>query len=141
MRAPCSSHGSYVSDPAVADVLKLFCRGDSRRSVLYTRVTILRQNELLRGEYYVLGLFGLLGMMIMMSANSFLTVYLGLETAGPVSVCPGRVSTAIQNSGAGGRDEVLRAGRDSRPACCCTASRWVYGVNRSACQFPEVAAA
>ena len=28
----------------------------------------------------MLGLFGLLGMMIMMSANSLLTMYLGLET-------------------------------------------------------------
>jgi NADH-quinone oxidoreductase subunit N len=32
-----------------------------------------------RGEYYVLGLFGMLGMMIMVSAHSFLTIYLGLE--------------------------------------------------------------
>jgi NADH-quinone oxidoreductase subunit N len=40
----------------------------------------LRQNDLHRGEFYVLGLFGLLGMMVMMSANSLLTMYLGLET-------------------------------------------------------------
>jgi NADH-quinone oxidoreductase subunit N len=32
-----------------------------------------------RGEYYVLGLFSLLGMMVLVSANSMLTVYLGLE--------------------------------------------------------------
>ena len=34
---------------------------------------------ILRGEFYVLGLFAVLGMMVMISANSFLTVYLGLE--------------------------------------------------------------
>ena len=33
----------------------------------------------LRGEYYVLGLFAVLGMMVMVSAHSLLTIYLGLE--------------------------------------------------------------
>jgi NADH-quinone oxidoreductase subunit N len=32
-----------------------------------------------RGEYYVLGMFATLGMMVMVSANNFLIVYLGLE--------------------------------------------------------------
>ena len=32
-----------------------------------------------KGEYYVLGLFGVLGMMVMVSAHSLLSVYLGLE--------------------------------------------------------------
>jgi NADH-quinone oxidoreductase subunit N len=40
----------------------------------------LHQNKLFKGEYYVLGLFGLLGTMVMISANSLLTMYLGLET-------------------------------------------------------------
>jgi NADH-quinone oxidoreductase subunit N len=46
---------------------------------LYAR-DYLRANDLHKGEYYVLGLFGLLGMMIMISANSMLSMYLGLET-------------------------------------------------------------
>jgi len=33
----------------------------------------------LGGEYYVLGLFAVLGMMVMISAHSLLTIYLGLE--------------------------------------------------------------
>jgi NADH-quinone oxidoreductase subunit N len=33
----------------------------------------------LRGEYYVLGLFAVLGTMVMVSAHSLLTIYLGLE--------------------------------------------------------------
>ena len=37
------------------------------------------ENETSRGEYYVLGLFAVLGMMVMASAASMLTVYLGLE--------------------------------------------------------------
>ena len=32
-----------------------------------------------RGEYFVLGLFGVVGMMVMISASHFLTLYLGLE--------------------------------------------------------------
>ncbi len=70
--------GSYVSDP-LSQVLKLFAVGIVAVGFLYAR-DYLKQNELLRGEYYLLGLFGLLGMMAMMSANSLLTMYLGLET-------------------------------------------------------------
>jgi len=70
--------GSYVSDP-LSQVLKVMAVGTVGVGFLYAR-DYLRQNELLRGEYYLLGLFGLLGMMIMMSANSLLTMYLGLET-------------------------------------------------------------
>jgi NADH-quinone oxidoreductase subunit N len=32
-----------------------------------------------KGEYYVLALFATLGMMVMISANHFLTIYIGLE--------------------------------------------------------------
>ena len=70
--------GSYVSDP-MSQLLKLAATGIVAIGFLYSR-DYLRQNELLRGEYFLLGLFGLLGMMIMISANSLLTMYLGLET-------------------------------------------------------------
>ena len=70
--------GSYVSD-ALSQVLKLSAVGFVAIGFLYAR-DYLKQNDLLRGEYYLLGLFGLLGMMIMISANSLLTMYLGLET-------------------------------------------------------------
>ncbi len=39
----------------------------------------LRDRKIFKGEFYVLGLFGLLGMMVMISANHFLSLYLGLE--------------------------------------------------------------
>ena len=70
--------GSYVSD-ALSQVLKLGATGVVAVGFLYSR-DYLRQNGLLKGEYYILGLFGLLGMLIMISANSLLTMYLGLET-------------------------------------------------------------
>ncbi|MDH5501563.1 MAG: NADH-quinone oxidoreductase subunit N, partial [Gammaproteobacteria bacterium] len=70
--------GSYVSDP-LSRLMKLCATGIVGVGFLYAR-DYLQQNDLLKGEYYLLGLFGLLGMMIMMSANSLLTMYLGLET-------------------------------------------------------------
>jgi NADH-quinone oxidoreductase subunit N len=70
--------GSYISDP-LSQLMKLFAIGTVAVGFLYAR-DYLKQNDLLKGEYYLLGLFGLLGMMIMMSANSLLTMYLGLET-------------------------------------------------------------
>jgi len=70
--------GSYVSD-SLSQVLKIGAVGFVAVAFLYAR-DYLRANDLHKGEYYILGLFGLLGMMIMISANSLLTMYLGLET-------------------------------------------------------------
>jgi NADH-quinone oxidoreductase subunit N len=70
--------GSYVSD-AFSQVLKLGVVGMVAVGFLYAR-DYLAQQGLVKGEYYTLGLFGLLGMLIMISANSLLTMYLGLET-------------------------------------------------------------
>ena len=70
--------GSYVSD-GLSQILKISAVIFVAVSFLYSR-DYLRANDLHKGEFYLLGLFGLLGMMIMMSANSLLTMYLGLET-------------------------------------------------------------
>src|SRR4029077_21202901 len=59
-------------------VLKLAAYGTISLVLVYSRQYLLDRG-LLRGEYLALLLFALLGMMVMMSANSFLTVYLGLE--------------------------------------------------------------
>ena len=71
-------YGAYVADP-LSHILKFATILFVGVSFLYAR-DYLRANDLEKGEYYLLGLFGLLGMMIMMSANSLLTMYLGLET-------------------------------------------------------------
>jgi len=39
----------------------------------------LKRREILKGEYYVLGLFATLGAMVLISAGSLITLYLGLE--------------------------------------------------------------
>src|SRR6185437_13880284 len=46
--------------------------------LLYSR-TYLENREILRGEYYVLALTALLGIFVLVSANSLLTVYIGVE--------------------------------------------------------------
>ncbi|HEY5656076.1 MAG TPA: NADH-quinone oxidoreductase subunit NuoN [Woeseiaceae bacterium] len=70
--------GAYVSDP-LSGVLKVTAIGIMALVFLYSR-DYLRQNNLLKGEFFILGLFGLLGMMVMISANSLLSMYMGLET-------------------------------------------------------------
>ena len=71
-------NGSYISDP-LSHVLKIAVTGFIGIVFLYSR-DYLRANDLHKGEFYVLGMLGLLGMMIMISANSLLTMYMGLET-------------------------------------------------------------
>ncbi len=70
--------GSYVSD-SLSQVLKIAAVGFVGIVFVYSR-EYLAANDLHKGEFYTLALFGLLGMMIMISANSLLTMYLGLET-------------------------------------------------------------
>jgi NADH-quinone oxidoreductase subunit N len=70
-------NGSFVADPA-SGVLKMFAYITLGVTFLYSREH-LENNGLLKGEFFVLGLFGLLGIMIMISAHSLLTLYLGLE--------------------------------------------------------------
>ncbi len=69
--------GSYILDP-LARVLKLFTLLIVASAFVYA-FGYLRERDLLKGEYYLLGLFATLGMFVMISAYSLLTMYLGLE--------------------------------------------------------------
>jgi len=69
--------GSIVRD-AMGDVLKIAILLITTMVFLYSK-EYQQERGLYRGEYFVLGLFGVLGMMILVSAHSFLTLYLGLE--------------------------------------------------------------
>jgi NADH-quinone oxidoreductase subunit N len=69
--------GMYIADP-MGDVLKLFSYGTVAVSFLYSR-EYLQRRGLFKGEYFILGLVALLGVMVMVSAGSLLTVYLGVE--------------------------------------------------------------
>jgi NADH-quinone oxidoreductase subunit N len=69
--------GSFVRD-AMSDALKGLTFVVTLLTLAYARPW-LRDRGLLAGEFYVLILFAVLGMLIMISANSLLTLYLGLE--------------------------------------------------------------
>ena len=67
----------FVQDQ-LADTLKLFILAITFVIFVYSR-DYLRDRSIFKGEFYVLGLFGVLGMMIMVSASNLLLLYLGLE--------------------------------------------------------------
>lgn len=69
--------GSFVGDP-MGDVLKLFAYGTVAVAFMYSR-EYLQRRGLFKGEYFILGLSALLGIMVMTSAGSLITVYLGVE--------------------------------------------------------------
>ncbi|UCV10746.1 NADH-quinone oxidoreductase subunit NuoN [Dechloromonas denitrificans] len=66
-------------DDLMADLLKLFLYMTVIMVMFYSRAYVTAREAMNKGEYYVLTLFATLGMMVMISANHFLTVYLGLE--------------------------------------------------------------
>ena len=71
----------FVSDP-MAKLLKLFACIATFATLIYARQYTMARGMLggtLSGEFYVLALMTLLGQMIMISGNSFLIIYLGLE--------------------------------------------------------------
>ena len=128
--------GSYVSDP-LSQVLKVAATGFVAISFLYAR-DYLRANDLHKGEYYVLGMIGLLGMMIMISANSMLTMYLGLETLALSQY----TLVAIDRNNVTSAESAMKyfvLGAIASGALLYGIS-WIYGVTGSL-QFDQIAAA
>ena len=68
----------YISD-MLADVLRLMLYLSVLLVMFYSRSYVLARPQMARGEFYVLSLFATLGMMVMITANNFLTVYIGIE--------------------------------------------------------------
>ena len=68
---------SFVSDQ-MGSLLKIFICSFTLIVFFYSW-EYLKEHQLVKGEYFVLGLFAVLGMMVMVSAYSLLTIYLGLE--------------------------------------------------------------
>src|SRR5574343_457514 len=66
-------------DDLMADLLKLFLYMTVIVVMFYSRGYVIDRPAMNKGEYYVLALFATLGMMVMISANHFLTIYVGLE--------------------------------------------------------------
>jgi NADH-quinone oxidoreductase subunit N len=70
-------HNMFVDD-LMSDVLKLLTYLAVAMMLVYSRQYLVLRG-LFTGEFMVLALFALLGMNVMISANNFLTLYLGLE--------------------------------------------------------------
>ena len=70
-------NGTFKSD-GMSAVLKVFIILVTYFVLFYSKF-YLDVRDLFKGEYFVLSLFAVLGMMILVSAASLLTVYLGLE--------------------------------------------------------------
>jgi NADH-quinone oxidoreductase subunit N len=70
-------NGLFVAD-FLSHLIKLVFYAAVSAALVYSRQWLLDRG-LLRGEFFSLLLFSLLGMMLLASANSFLTVFLGLE--------------------------------------------------------------
>ncbi|MBN1378945.1 MAG: NADH-quinone oxidoreductase subunit NuoN [Gammaproteobacteria bacterium] len=70
-------NSSFILD-TMAIVLKCAVYVVTAGAFCYAR-PYLKQIDLHKGEFYVLGLFAMLGMMVLISANHLLVLYLGLE--------------------------------------------------------------
>ncbi len=71
-------YAGHFKHDAIATVLKVGLYISTAIALLYARAYISKR-QFMRGEYYLLTLFSLLGMMVLVSAYSMLTIYLGLE--------------------------------------------------------------
>jgi NADH-quinone oxidoreductase subunit N len=70
-------NGMFIRDP-MGDVLKLFSFVVLAMVYTYSKY-YLRRFNMFRADFYTLSLFALLGVMLLISANSLITIYLGLE--------------------------------------------------------------
>jgi NADH-quinone oxidoreductase subunit N len=77
LRSAFAFNGSFIRDP-MGDVLKLFSYVVLAMVYIYAKFG-LRQFRMFRADFYTLSLFALLGVMLLISANSLVMVYLGLE--------------------------------------------------------------
>jgi NADH-quinone oxidoreductase subunit N len=115
--------GSYVSD-GLSQVLKLAAVGIVALGFLYAR-DYLQQNDLLRGEYYLLGLFGLLGIMILETLSLSLYALVAFERKSAIAAESAMKYFVL---GAIASGSLLYG------------ISWIYGLTGSL-QFDEVAAA
>jgi NADH-quinone oxidoreductase subunit N len=75
---PTLAFNALVVDDVMSDLLKFFCYTAVSAMLFYAR-PYMAARGLFRGETFVLTLTSLLGMMVMISAHHFVTLYMGLE--------------------------------------------------------------
>ena len=69
--------GMFVRDE-VSEILKVFALGTTAMLCVYARPYLI-DRKLFIGEFYTLLIFAVLGVMLLVSAGNFVTLYLGLE--------------------------------------------------------------
>ncbi|TAL86228.1 MAG: NADH-quinone oxidoreductase subunit NuoN [Rhodanobacter sp.] len=69
--------GMFVRD-RIAEILKVFALGTTAMVMVYARPYLI-DRQLLKGEFYTLMIFAVIGIMLLVSAGNLVTVYLGLE--------------------------------------------------------------
>lgn len=94
--------GMFIHDQ-MASILKLVIYLVIFFVFTYSR-EYLTVRGMFRGEYYVLGLFGVVGMMVMASAGNFLSLYMGLEL---MSLCL-YAMTAMQRDSATATEAAMK---------------------------------
>jgi len=77
LRSAIAFNGSFLRDP-MGDVFKLFSYVVLAFVFIYAKF-YLRQFRMFRADFYTLSLFALLGVMLLISANNLVMIYLGLE--------------------------------------------------------------
>ena len=77
-REPVRAMNGMVIDDMLADLFRFFTCISVSLTFFYSR-SYLAERGLFRGETFVLALTALLGMMVMVSAANFITLYMGLE--------------------------------------------------------------
>lgn len=94
--------GLFISDD-LAQLMKLFTYLSVFLSFFYSYQYI-EERQMPESDYYILGLFSTLGMMVLISAHSLLTVYLGLE----MMSLPVYAMTAIQRRSGDATEAALK---------------------------------
>lgn len=93
---------SFIWDP-VAAILKIAILAVASFAFLYAR-TYIQERKIPQGEYYILGLFSVLGMLVLVSSYSFITVFLGLE----LTSLPLYAMVAIQRDSVEGTEAAVK---------------------------------
>ncbi|GIX23807.1 MAG: NADH-quinone oxidoreductase subunit N [Caldimonas sp.] len=73
-----AAHGMVVNDP-LGNLLKFFATLSVFVTLVYGHLYSAKRDMLRGGEFFTLSLLALLGIMVMISGNNFLVIYLGLE--------------------------------------------------------------
>lgn len=95
-------HGLFISDD-IGQLMKLVIYLCVFLSFIYSK-NYITERRIPVGDYYVLGLFSTLGMMVLVSAHSLLTLYLGLELLS----LPVYAMTAIRRTSRDGSEAAMK---------------------------------